>query len=203
MFDIPEEIKPEGNKIPVVIVHGIWDNSETVRPLAEALEALGHPTHCISLTPNDASVSLRCYATQLRKFVQSELPEGKAFALIGFSMGGLVSAIYLQEEQGHKQASHFIAISAPLAGTILAYGALKVGAREMRPTSELVRSVRASQHLLTDLQLTTIRTPFDAMILPSSSSEILGAKNHLVPVAIHAWMLADGRVHELVAQALN
>jgi triacylglycerol lipase len=190
-------------KLPVVIVHGIWDSANTVQPLARAVKNAGHPTFAISLTPNDASVSLRLSAQQLGEFIAEHIGENCPFGLVGFSMGGLISSIYLQELEGYKRASHFVAISAPLHGTILAYGSFSRGGREMRQSSELLQSLSLTRHQLQSLKVTTIRTPFDAMIVPSESSALAGADNHKVSVLVHAWMLKDPRVHSVVLRALT
>jgi triacylglycerol lipase len=202
--------KPIAKQVPrsVVFAHGIWDSAETMAPVFNYIADRGFNTLALTFNPNNGSASIRDSARQLKQFTEDLLPvsspsEDSKFALVGFSMGGLISSAFLQLEGGASRVSHFIAISAPLHGTLLAYPTFGAGCRDMRPKSELIQELAVTRDRLDGVKVTTISTPYDAMILPHTSSELECADNFKVPVLVHAWMLKDPRVHAIIHEALS
>ena len=82
--------------------------------MARHLAGDGH--HCLvpSLKPSDGRDGLPAMARQLQDFLEGELEEGERFALVGFSMGTLITRYYLQELDGHRRVKAFFSISGPL-----------------------------------------------------------------------------------------
>ncbi len=193
---------------PVILVHGIWDSAQRIGPLARGLRARGvGPLAAIDLVPAWGSSRLERLATQLEAFVHATLQQHRAHTadLVGFSMGALVARVYLQELSGHRSIRTFVSLSGPQRGTYTAY-ALSVfaGVRQMRPGSALLRRLGDDVSGLPNVSVHCVYTPYDALIVPATSSILRGARSvHRVPVALHRWMLSDARVHDLVATLLQ
>lgn len=66
---------PKGSlaKLPVVLVHGIWNRAEIFTALKTYLEANGHTVHALSMTPNNGDAPLETLADQVMAFVDSVL----------------------------------------------------------------------------------------------------------------------------------
>jgi triacylglycerol lipase len=74
----------------------------------------------------------------------------------------------------------------------------------MRPGSALLAQLGTDVSHLRTVAVHCMYTPFDAMIVPSESSVLEGARSvHKVPVLVHRLMLSDARVHALTAQLLH
>jgi len=197
---------------PVVVVHGILDNAKRIAPLLRGLRALGvGPLAAIDLTPRFSISSLEGYASQLEAFVETTLRahQTSELDLVGFSMGALIARLYLAEFAAGVRVRRFVSISGPHRGTHLARLAPEgkswlAGVRQMQPGSPLLTRLGDHAGTLTPTLVHCIYTPFDAVIVPASSSVLRGAASvHRIPVLMHRLMLSDPRVHACVAALLR
>lgn len=186
----------------VILIHGVFDRGTLLAPIAKALEAQGHQCYCPSLTPSSARYGIKDLALKLRNYIDSTLNDEEDFMLIGFSMGCLVSRVYLQELQGVQRCHIFHAIAGPHHGSWWAYLFFWQGAKDMRPNSELLVRLKETQHRLNDMQLHSYRTPYDLMILPSKSSQWAIAKNHITRTALHHLMVKDKTIIQQIINSI-
>ena len=84
-----------------VLVHGIWQSEgRCFGSLRRDLEKRGVTCLVPSLKPADGRDGIGTLALQLRQEIDRALVADQRFVLIGFSMGGLVSRVYLQDLGG-------------------------------------------------------------------------------------------------------
>jgi triacylglycerol lipase len=179
----------------IVLVHGLFDTGNIFRYLRGKLTAEGHECFCPDLKPANARTGIVNLAEKLQSYIDDTIPDQEPIGLIGFSMGCLVSRHYLQELAHGRTIKAFISISGPHAGSLAAYFYFGKGARDLRPNSEFLKGLLANPSCLADLQiLKTYRTPYDLMILPSTSSELAQAQNKVVKALSHRWMLCNRQV---------
>lgn len=189
---------------PVLLIHGIDDTVALFDTLAPYLQAQDWETHALDLHPNDGAAGLEPLAEQVRDYADHHFQADRPFDLLGFSMGGLVSRYYLQRLGGLRRVQRFVTIASPHHGTWMAYARWNLGAEQMRPDSPFLTDLNAdAEELLSQINVTSIWTPLDAMIVPASSSQMPGAKDVAISVALHPWMVADARVLAAVAIALS
>ncbi|QTN32581.1 alpha/beta fold hydrolase [Akkermansiaceae bacterium] len=179
--------KPRYDK--VVLVHGILEDGKAFDPLKKRLET--HGIRCLvpQLKPNDGRNGLEHLAADLKADIEKEFGTEEKFALVAFSMGGLVSRHYLQQLGGAERCEAFITISSPHHGTNMAYVFPGKGARQMQPGSEFLRGLEETESALGDMPVVSYRTPMDLIILPTSSSVWKRAENKSFRVALHPLML--------------
>lgn len=189
-------------KLPVILVHGIWDTGRVFRRMRARLEAAGHQTFAIDLQPSDGSIGVEEMAEQLCKFIDASLGTEAKFHLIGFSMGGMVSRYYLQRLGGLGRVDKFIAIASPHNGTLFAYLLQNPVARQFRPRSAFLRDLNRDRELLADKSY-TFGTLFDLMIVPFPSARLFKDRHFWYPVPVHAFMIIDKRVIEKIVEILN
>ena len=176
----------------VVLVHGIKDTGSKFKALKPYLEARGHACLAPSLTPNDGRAGLPALAEQLRHEVDAAFGPDDPFALVGFSMGGLIARWYLQELGGHARVGLFAAIAAPMRGTVWAYGHpghAGHGVRQMRPGSDFLARLEAGAGRLGGMTLLAYWTRFDAVIVPQRSADWRLAESRRIPALCHPCML--------------
>lgn len=188
---------------PVLLVHGIWDTSKVFSRMIAFLKQGGWKVYDIDLVPNDGTKGLDDLAQQLANKVEAIFPPEQPFDLLGFSMGGIVSRYYVQRLGGINRVERFITLSAPSNGTAIAYFNQGLGCVQMRPNSVLLRDLNRDAAMLSQINFTSIWTPYDMMIVPASSSIMPVGDNIMVSVFNHAWMLTDLKSLNAIHQSLN
>ena len=191
---------------PVVLVHGIWDSGKIFEKLGTALTRAGKSIDSIDLVPPDGSRSIASMAEDVAAAVTraQEGAGGARVDLVGFSMGALVSRFFIQRGGGKLRVRRFVSLSGPHEGTVIGALGLTPGARQMRRGSALLRDLAADADPYGDVEVFAARTPFDLMILPSTSSIIPAAKeNRTFNVPLHKLMVSDARVTRWVVGVLS
>lgn len=187
----------------VLVVHGIWDTSRTLRQMAEAIRSSGAETLSVQLSPNDGSVSLDTLARQAHEDVERAFGKDAALSIVGFSMGGLVARSYLRQFGQPGKIPAVITIASPHHGTLTAFLNGKTGIRDMRPGSPFLLALENDHLRFPETRWITIRTPLDLMIVPSTSSALPWAKNLVVPALAHPLLGRDSRVIARVLRELG
>ena len=188
---------------PVLLVHGIWDTRKVFRRMVAFLKSGGWQVYDLDLQPNDGTKGLDDLAEQVANKVETTFAPEQPFDLLGFSMGGIVSRYYVQRLGGIKRVQRFITLSAPSHGTRIAYFSQGLGAIQMRPSSAFLRDLNRDAQMLSQINFTSIWTPFDMMIVPAKSSMMPVGENITVSVLTHAWMLTDSSSLKAIANALS
>jgi len=188
---------------PVVLVHGIDDSDAAFDRMGAHLRERGWEVFAPSLAPSCGRVGLDSLAGQLRDYIAENVPAGRPFDLVGFSMGGIISRYYLQRLGGRKQVNRFITLSSPHFGTVMAYFRPNPGTLQMRPGSKLLKDLNGSLEELESLDPVSIWSPLDLVIVPQRSSHLPIGKNIRIPVLAHQFVLRDRRCIETVAAALE
>ena len=187
----------------ILMAHGIWDTGAIFRRMANHLEACGHRCYRPDMKPANGSRGLEDLALKMRQYIDAEFADGAPFAIVGFSMGSLVARHYLQRLGGSKRVSHFFSISGPHHGTLCAQVFPGKAARDMRFRSNFLQALNQDVTALDSVNCHSYRTPFDLMILPSRSSEVVWAKNHRIPAAFHHRMVVQQGVFAHIASILE
>ncbi len=116
---------------PVLLIHGIFDNSSKMEPMDRYLGAHGFQSrYLINLVPNGGQAPLETLAAEVRQRVDQILADTGApkIDIVAFSMGGVVSRYYLQDLDGLSRTRRFVTISSPHHGTMTAYAMNTPGA---------------------------------------------------------------------------
>lgn len=186
----------------IVLVHGIFNSGRVFRKMSKFLNNLGFQTFAPDLKPSSGSSGLDDLAEKLEKYVEDNIPAEEKFHLIGFSMGGLVCRYYIQRLDGMMRVNRFISLSTPHNGSLLAYLLFNNGAKQMRPGSDFLKDLNSDIDKLEQVDIVSIRTPFDLSIIPSKSSVISAGENFKVPVLLHPLVARDKRVFKIIENCL-
>lgn len=182
-------------------MHGIWDRGVCFDRMRGALEQDGRRVLALDLSPNDGTGTIESLASQVDDFARRLRKESGApkLDLVGFSMGALVSRYWVQRMGGKACVRRFVSISGPQQGTWTAYAMGKPGVKQMRPKSSLLMQLERDRDPWGEVEVHTMWTPYDLMIVPSRSSQLRGAStDHRLTVALHRWMITDRRAIERV-----
>ncbi len=187
---------------PVVLVPGYRDNSLVFRRLTHFLRESGFDIHPLTLQPSDGRVPLNELAQQVAAYVEKTFPDGKPLNFVGFSMGGIVARYYLQRLDGLARAERLVTLGSPHRGTWMAYYSSRPGVRQMRPNSSFLQDLAQDEATLDRIHFTSIWTPLDLTIMPSSSSKIAAGHHKPLLLPYHRALVTDSRSLQLVANAL-
>jgi triacylglycerol lipase len=188
---------------PVVLVHGMDGTGIVFLKMAASLKRQGLSVYSLDLTPNNGDAGLDELAQQLANFINNAFPLEQMLDIVGFSMGGIISRYYVQRLGGINRVQRFITIASPHRGTVMAYASQRCGCLQMRPYSKFIQDLNSDVTMLEQLDFTSIWTPYDLMIVPSSSSRLAVGKEVIIPTLTHDWMLTDKRSIATVIEALN
>lgn len=184
----------------VILVHGIFDTGKIFRHLVSTLESNGHQCYAPDLKPADARLGIADLSEKLKLYIDEQVGDDASIAIIGFSMGTIVSRYYLQQLDGYRRTKAFFAISGPLKGTLTAYFYPGQGVKDLRPNSQLLKKLAQSENKLSHIALYSYRTPMDAMIVPSNSSDWQMASNLKTNVLLHKFMVKNRTVCEHITK---
>lgn len=171
--------------------------------LADHLTREGHECLVPTLDPHDARKGLPMMAHQLHGILEEKLPAEERFALVGFSMGALISRYYLQELGGHERAEAFFSISGPHEGTWAAYLHSGEGVNQMRPGSSFLNDLQRSSRRLESLPITSYWTPFDLIVIPAVSSRWNMGEEVCIPSMLHHKIISDHRLMKDLSHRLG
>lgn len=187
---------------PVLLIHGMKDDSRKMRRLERHLRETGREVHALDVLPSWGQVGLDVLAQQIVDFVEATFAPGQPFDLVGYSMGGLICRYYLQRLGGLERVRRFITIAAPHQGSVLAWLVPNAGGRQMRPGSEFLRDLESDAHRLGEVGFTSLWTPFDLIIVPFKSSIVSYAKNLRLWCVAHPLMVWQRSALRAVEAAL-
>jgi triacylglycerol lipase len=188
---------------PILLIHGILLQSIVFYKIANYLTDLGYSVYAPDLFHRSGKLGLKDIAEQVYDYVDRTFAPGQSFNLVGFSMGGLVSRYYLQRLGGIDRVERLITISSPHQGTWMAYGFPRPTALQMRPGSQFLEDLNRDIEMLARIDVTSIWTPLDFLIVPAISSQIPIGHEVRLSVFFHARMVRDDRILRSVAEALS
>ncbi len=159
---------------PVILIHGYQENNGTMSYLKRSLQAKYGFFNIFNIeygTPFTFDyIKIR---TRFRKgIIQifSELGEYKA-DFVCHSMGGLMLLEFLSEnEEYHSRVSRIVLLGTPLNGSKLAVFNRNSVAKNLRPGSELIKSISFAK--LQGLTIFSVYSTFDELVLPYDSSRL-------------------------------
>ena len=194
---------------PLVLVHGLWDTPKLfdrleamLRQRRPAMELFSPP-----LPHGLGQVPLRELAAQLAERITTRFGPDTSLDLLGFSMGGVVGRIWLQEWQGYHRTRRFISLGSPQQGTLTAQTvpqALFPGIADMKVGSSLLRDLRRQDQLLATLSCHSFYTPTDLTVVPGWRAVLPYGTHQALPVFSHRQLIRDPRALEpLVAFLLQ
>lgn len=187
----------------IVLVHGFWDQGRIFKRMIKQLSAEGYDCYAPDLKPTDARLGITDLATKLETYIDQTLDQNTTFAMVGFSMGAIIARYYLQLMDGHKRVTGLVSLAGPHNGSIYAHCYIGQGARDLRPNSELMKTLRNTEGRLSHIPLTAYWSPFDVVVVPSKSAQWAAAVNKKVNVLWHDGIPRDKRVIKFVTADLK
>lgn len=186
-----------------ILIPGIFDRGKSMLRMQHALGEAGFVARTIKLKTNSGWYGMEPMARQLRDLVEEINGSGETCALVGFSMGGIVARYYLQRLGGAERVHKFIALSSPHFGSLWAHLLPYKGGRQLRIGSEFLDNLNRDAQVLEGVAPVSIWTPYDATIVPHTSSRLPVGNTYQVPVSLHRWVPQNPAVIKIVRNELT
>ena len=179
----------------VVLIPGVYENWQFLRPLAESLAEQGHPVHAVAaLGYNRGRIDEM--ARRVEAYMESAGLQDTL--IVAHSKGGLIGKQVLLGRQGQR-IRRMVAVNTPFSGSPYARLFFVPSIRAFSPRNALLRSLQAS--LDANARITSIYASFDPHI--PGGSRLDGARNIQISGMGHFRPLGDPGLHRLVLRELD
>jgi len=185
-----------GHRRPVLLIPGVWEPWQFLRPLGERLSASGHPVHVVTaIRHNSAPVPV------VAGLVAEYLAEHdlRDVVVVAHSKGGLIGKRLLLDDEAGPRIARVVAIATPFSGSVRAELMLSPALREFRPGHSTIRELAERPDV--DGRIVSIFGDYDFHVPAGSAVE--GAVNVRVPRIGHFGVLVDDEVTAAVLEAVD
>ena len=190
------------HRSPVLLIHGIVCNRAVWRPLLKRLAARGFaPVRAMNLEPLFADIDAHTASVVQALRELQRASNGMPVAIVAHSMGGLVARAALRAG-GPGLVSRIVTIASPHHGTALARLFRSAPARQMRPGSEWLQALNASEDGVWPVPVTSIYSLHDNLVAPPRSAVLAGARLHELTGLGHLSLLRERASLERTLAAL-
>lgn len=179
---------------PVVLLPGVYERWQFMRPVADLLQGLGHPVHVVARLRWNAAplaASARLVADHLE---QHDLRD---VLVVAHSKGGLIGKSLMLDERAGPRIDRMIAIATPFSGSVYAQLFLIPAVRALSPRDRTLRSL--GEQLEVNSRITSIWGAFDPHI--PGGSRLEGATNVRLRTSGHFRVLGQAELLDAVARA--
>jgi len=185
-----------GEKLPVLLLPGVYETWQFLRPVAKRLNAAGHPIFVVrELGYNRASV--KDSADVAQRFIEQHNLRG--VILVAHSKGGLIGKHMMLFNDEAGRIDTLVAIATPFGGSIYARYFLNRAIRAFAPNEPTLVMLAANADA--NSRITSIFGEFDPHI--PAGSRLEGATNISIKVSGHFRLLSDERVLQAVQAAVG
>ncbi len=209
-FTLPGEMMEVGTATqaprPLVLVHGLFDTPLLFRRLVRRLDQHDFPLLVPHLPHRLGITSLRKLAAMLDRAIVDQWGTETVVDVLGFSMGGVISRIWLQELAGAKRTKRFLSVGSPQQGTFTAQwipAFLFPGLADMKFGSPLLRQLNGDVSALQGLECTSYFCQWDLMVFPGWQAVLPVGDQQAIPVLTHQQLISDPlALDELVSKLI-
>ena len=184
-----------GELSPVLLLPGVYETWQFLRPVADRLSALGHPIHTVrELGYNRLSIIASAELAQ-RYLDQKNLT---GVVIVAHSKGGLIAKRMMVTDDRAGRIDRLVAINTPFGGSPLADWAPVRSLRAFSPRDEMVMTLAAN--LAANARITSIYSRLDPLI--PGGSKLEGATNVCLSMVGHFRPLAAPALFAEVERAI-
>ena len=190
---------------PLVLVHGLWDTPHLFRRLVHRLEAHDVPLLVPHLPHRLGAVPLSTLAHLLDAHIRERWGDDMEIDLLGFSMGGIIGRVWLQQCGGARRTHRFVSVGSPQRGTVTAQWIpawLFAGLADMKRGSPLLRSLNAEVQALEQLDCVSYFCRWDLMVVPGWQAHLPLGHVSSLPVLTHQQLMSHPRALDALVRTL-
>lgn len=183
-----------GTKMPVLLLPGIFETWQFMRPVADELHALGHPVHVVTDLGRNRATIPAAARTVTAVLEARNLDD---VIIVAHSKGGLVGKYIMLSADAGGRIDRMVAIVTPFSGSSLARYTVLPSLRAFAPTDAMIRLLATEQTV--NARITSVYGVFDPHI--PGGSLLPGATNVQLDVAGHFRIMGARALHDAVRAA--
>ena len=184
----------KSNSRPIVLIHGLWNNSNVFRYLVKELDQLAYEYYVPDLKHDFGAVSIVDLAKTLNNFIIKKYGLEADIDILGFSMGGIIGSYWLKYYDGYKRTQKFISIGSPHNGTLTAQfvpSFLLKGISEMKINSDLLKEISNDCSFLENINCISFFTIWDLMVFPGWKAYLPKGSQYSLNVLKHKNLIRN------------
>ncbi|UWX96576.1 alpha/beta hydrolase [Arthrobacter zhaoxinii] len=190
-------LHPEGTvRAPVVLIPGVFENWQFLRPVADYLYERGHPVHTVAPlgynrgTIEDMAVLVERYLAEQN--LQNVL-------VLAHSKGGLIGKHLMTLPDGGPRVDRMIAVNTPFSGSVYANLFPLASIRAFSPRNPFLQRLLRNEDV--NARITSVYSSFDPHI--PTGSHLAGARNIQLQTMGHFRPIGDSRLLDVLEQELD
>ncbi|WP_345761247.1 esterase/lipase family protein [Diaminobutyricibacter sp. McL0608] len=183
----------DGSGRPVLMIPGVYEPWQFLRPLIDALHGAGHPVYVVPELGTNLKVLSEAATTVEGVLEERDLSD---VVIVAHSKGGLIGKLVMVGEGSLPRVVRMVAISTPFAGSRYAQFMPIRALRDFSPTDPAGMSLRADESV--NSRIVSVFGPFDPHI--PEGSTLAGATNRVVAKGGHFRGLSDPEVQAIVLE---
>jgi len=192
-------------KRPIFLVHGLWNNPKLFEKLIQKIKEDDCQLYRPHLPHKFGKISLRHLAIDLDMKIGELVGPEIEIDIVGFSMGGLISRLWLQNHDGFLRTKRFFSIGTPHFGTYTAQmipSSLMPGIAEMKKGSRLLSQLNNDLTTLEKLECISFYTKWDLMSFPGWQAKLPVGDSYHLPVLTHKELITNSIALDILAKKI-
>ena len=193
------------NKRPIVLVHGLWNNPKLFEKLLKKVNEDDYQLYRPHLPHKFGKISLRQLARDLDSKIEELVGPEIEIDIVGFSMGGLISRLWLQNHNGFLRTKRFLSIGTPHLGTFTAQiipASFMPGIAEMKRGSSLLSQLNNDLTSLEKVECISFFTKWDLMSFPGWQAKLPIGHSYHLPVLTHKELITNSISLDILAKRI-
>ena len=191
----PSKRYDSGELAPVLLLPGVYETWQFLRPVADRLNALGHPIHTLRGLGYNL-LTIVASAELAQRYLDERNLTG--VIIVAHSKGGLIAKHMMVSEDRAGRIDRLVAINSPFGGSTLADWAPVRTLRAFSPRNATVMTLAAN--LAANTRITSIYSRLDPLI--PGGCELEGARNIRLSMVGHFRPLASPALFAEVESAV-
>lgn len=185
----------EPERAPVVLIPGVYENWQFLRPLADYLFERGHPVHTVApLGYNRGGIGDAAVLVE-RYLVEKDL---HGVVVVAHSKGGLIGKQLMTLPDGGSRVDRMIAVNTPFSGSVYANLFPLASIRAFSPRNLFLQQLLRNEGV--NARITSVYSSFDPHI--PAGSHLAGARNIQLETMGHFRPIGDSRLLAVLEQEL-
>lgn len=182
-------------RTPVLLIPGVFENWQFLRPLAGYLFERGHPVHTVApLGYNRGAIEDMAVLVE-RYLVEQDL---HGVLVLAHSKGGLIGKQVMTLAEGSRRVERMIAVNTPFSGSVYANLFPLASIRAFSPRNPFLQQLQGNETV--NARITSVYSSFDPHI--PGGSHLAGARNIQLETMGHFRPIGDSRLLEVLEQEL-
>ena len=192
-------------KRPIFLVHGLWNNPKLFEKLIKKIKEDDYQIYRPHLPHKFGKTSIRRLAKDLDSKIEELVGPEIEIDIVGFSMGGLISRLWLQKHNGFLRTKRFFSIGTPHFGTYTAQmipPSFMPGIAEMKRGSSLLSKLNNDLITLEKVECISFFTRWDLMSFPGWQAKLSIGDSYPVPVFTHKELITNPISLDILAKKI-